>query len=106
MITWIKKMWARLRAPKRYPDTIPGFTIVACNHRFETLAVTTRVSDCFEKDRAFDQAWFVRRTMSNQLAEAIAGRLELVKYPDREDPFTWVYAARIKVLFDNGKETK
>jgi len=105
MITWIKKMWARLRAPECSP-----VTVTYCGHRYEELEATLRMSDDERYDmHAIDPAFlepYIRRRLCDQLATELCKRIEIFAYTNPHDPFARLYTARIKILLDDGKETK
>jgi hypothetical protein len=107
MITWIKKMWARLQAPE--PECSP-ITVTYCGHKYEVLEATLRMSDDERYDaRELGPEFFeryVRRQLCNQLATELYRRIEVFAYTNTHDPFMRLYTARIKILLDGGKETK
>jgi hypothetical protein len=105
MINWIKKVWTRLRAPECSP-----ITVTYCKHRYEELEVSVRVSeeDLYASSRmgpAFLES-YVRRQLCNELVAELCKRVEVFAYTNHHDPLTRLYTARIKILLDNGKETK
>jgi hypothetical protein len=105
MIAWFKRIYRKLRAPEG-----GTFTLVHCNHNFEVLAVSVRVSDieCRTCSPAVLES-HVTRWLCRQLAEELFKGIEVIKWTDHADPCTLAstYTARIRVLRDGAaKETK
>lgn len=105
MIAWFKKIYRKLRAPEG-----GTFTLVHCNHNFEVLDVSVRVSDieCRACSPAVLES-YVTRWLCRQLAEELFKSIEVIKWTDHADPcmLASIYTARIRVLRDGAaKETK
>jgi hypothetical protein len=104
MITWIKKIWRKLRAPPHI--------VVQCDHHVEVLCARIKVADeerfnarAFGSSQALEG--YLRRRLCDQLAEELFRNTEVVLWSDyREDSFATTYTVRIKVVLDNKKEPK
>lgn len=100
MIAWFKKIYRKLRAPEG--DT---FTLVRCNHNFEVLTASVRVSDIerLACSPAVLQS-HVARWLCRQLAEELCKGIEVTRRTDHSDPFTSVYTVQVRVLRDGAAE--
>jgi len=103
MITWIKKICRKLRAPPH--------TVVHCDHYIEVFGTSIRVTDeerFYTRDFLSDPTFadFIKRQLCSQLANELLKYVEVFEWTDGADPFSKTYSVRLKVVLDNKKEPK